>query len=170
MTIQNNIDENIPQVLLISSYPPRECGIATFSQDLLSALHAKFYPSFSIKVCALESTQENHIYPPEVRFVLDTSLPQSYHELTDAINQDTRIQLVLLQHEFGFFDVLPEQEFLHFLNRIDKPLILAFHTVLPQPGEALKNKVANMVMACDAIVVMTNNSARILAEEYDVPS
>jgi hypothetical protein len=28
----------IPVILFITSYPPRECGIATYSQDLLAAL------------------------------------------------------------------------------------------------------------------------------------
>lgn len=167
--MKNKAHEGIPEILLISSYPPRECGIATFSQDLLTALNDKFYPSFSISVCALEAAQEKHVYPPEVRYVLDTSEPKAYEELTHAINSDDRIKLVLLQHEFGFFATIPERDFLDFLHRIRKPLILAFHTVLPRPDEALKTKVRDMAMACDAVVVMTKNAAQILVNEYAVP-
>lgn len=167
--MQNRADERLPEVLLISSYPPRECGIATFSQDLLTALHNKFAQSFSLSVCALEAAQEKHDYPSEVRYVLDTSEPQSYQALADAVNRDSRIKLVLLQHEFGFFEAMPESDFLHFLQQIKKPLIIAFHTVLPRPDRAWQTKVSNMVRACDSAVVMTKNSAQILVNEYDVP-
>ncbi len=167
--MQNKTRPDLPEILLISSYPPRECGIATFSQDLLTALYEKFAESFSISVCALEAAQEKHDYPLEVRYVLDTSEPQSYQKLADAINGDSRIKLVLLQHEFGFFETIPENDFLHFLQQIKKPLIMAFHTVLPKPDSALQKKVSNMATACDSVVVMTQNSKQILVNEYNVP-
>ena len=167
--MKNRTVKYLPEILLISSYPPRECGIATFSQDLLTALHNKFSQSFSVSVCALEAAQERHDYPQEVRYVLDTSQPQAYHELAASINLDNRIKLVLLQHEFGFFEGMPESDFLQFLHEIQKPLIMAYHTVLPQPGQALKTKVRDMSMACDSVIVMTKNAAQILIEEYDVP-
>ncbi len=167
--MQNRTHTDLPEVLLISSYPPRECGIATFSQDLLTALHGKFAQSFSLSVCALEAAQEKYTYPPEVRYVLDTSEQRSYQALTDAINRDKRVKIVLLQHEFGFFETMPESDFLHFLQRIEKPLIITFHTVLPKPDEALQTRVRDIAMACDSLVVMTQNSAQILVNEYGVP-
>ncbi|MDO8367707.1 MAG: glycosyltransferase [Saprospiraceae bacterium] len=170
MTNYISLKHQLPEILLISSYPPRECGIATFSQDLRAALDKKFAQSFSVRVCALEAAEETHSYPPEVRYVLDTADPQSYQTVIDAVNKDNRIKIVLLQHEFGFFQTMPESEFLHFLNSIKKPLIVTFHTVLSKPNDALKNKVSNIVHACDSVVVMTKNSAEILEREYAVPA
>lgn len=167
--MKNGTDTALPEILLLSSYPPRECGIATFSQDLLTALREKFAQSFSLSVCALEAAQEKRDYPPEVRYVLDTSEPKAYQELADAVNENEQIKLVLLQHEFGFFAAIPESDFLHFLHQINRPLILAFHTVLPKPDEALKTKVRDMTMACVSVVVMTKNAAQILENEYAVP-
>ncbi len=159
----------IPEILLISSYPPRECGIATFSQDLRTALQNKFRKSFYLSVCAMEAAEEHHDYPPEVRYVLHTSEPASYRELAGAVNLDKQIKLVLLQHEFGFFEAIPEQGFLHFLHQIRKPIVLAFHTVLPKPNEALKKKVHDLTTACVSLIVMTKNATQILMDEYDVP-
>ncbi len=167
--MKNTTDEHICEVLVISSYPPRECGIATFSHDLMTALCDKFAQSFTLSVCALEAAQEHHVYPPEVQYVLDTSSPRAYEALADAINLDKRIDLVLLQHEFGFFAAIPESRFLQFLHQIKKPLIISFHTVLPWPDEALKTKVRDIAMACASLVVMTKNSAKILVDEYGVP-
>jgi hypothetical protein len=62
----------LPEILLISSYPPRECGIATYSQDLIKALNNQFSNSFNIRICALASENEKHIYPEEVKHILDT--------------------------------------------------------------------------------------------------
>ena len=70
----------LPEVLFITSYPPRECGIATYSHDLMNALNRKFSNTFSLKVCALESENENYKYPQEVKYVLDTSGLHGYAE------------------------------------------------------------------------------------------
>lgn len=162
--------EQFPEILLISSYPPRECGIATFSQDLIKALDSKFSRSFSVSVCALEAAHEKHVYPPDVRYVLDTSDPAAYMNLSDTINQNEQLKTVLIQHEFGLFGSISERVFLDFLHQIQKPLIIAFHTVLSKPDAALKTKVSNIVLACNAVVVMTKNAAEILENEYHVPS
>lgn len=169
--MNNNSNRQLgPEILLISSYPPRECGIATFSQDLRKALDKKFTTSFKVKVCALEAAGEHHNYPPEVRYVLDTSNPKDYHTLIESINSDKHIKIVLLQHEFGFFEALPENDFLHFLHSIQVPIMLTFHTVLSKPSDALKRKVSDIARVCDSIVVMTQNSAEILESEYAVPA
>jgi glycosyltransferase involved in cell wall biosynthesis len=169
--MKNNSNRSIrPEILLISSYPPRECGIATFSQDLLKALDKKFSTSFKVNVCALEAGEEKHNYPPEVQYVLDTSNPNAYHKLFESINSDKRVKMVLLQHEFGFFETLPENDFLHFLHSIQVPIILTFHTVLSEPSDALKRKVSDIARVCDSIVVMTKNSAEILVADYAVPA
>ncbi len=158
----------IPEILLISSYPPRECGIATFSEDLRKALQDKFYQTFSLSICALESDQEKHSYSQDVKYILDTSNPHGYGEIADAINFNNRIKLVVLQHEFGFFEAVPESTFLHFLKQIKKPLIITLHTVLPKPDERLGTKVRAIASLCDAIVVMTKNAAQILISEYGI--
>ena len=91
------------EILVITSYPPRECGIATYSQDLIKALNNKFSSSFSIKVCALESNGTTYPYPGEVKYILKTSLAKDYEKAALSINQDNDIKIVLIQHEFGFF-------------------------------------------------------------------
>ena len=48
------------EIICLTTYPPRECGIATFSEDLIRAIETKFGESFSVKVCALESSSEQH--------------------------------------------------------------------------------------------------------------
>ena len=157
------------EIVFITSYPPRECGIATYSQDLISALNNKFSNSLSINVCALEDGAMNYVYPAEVKYTLDTSHIGAYHDLTEKLNDDEHIQLVLIQHEFGFYK-RQENAFLQMLYGLTKPVVVVFHTVLPDPDAQLKLEVKNIVAACKSIVVMTKTSAEILMSDYGIPS
>ena len=155
-----------PEILFITSFPPRECGIATYSQDLIQALKNKFNHTFSLKVCALESGNASHVYTDEVKFILNTNNPSKYTKLAHAINMDDNIKLVIVQHEFGFFQGEGENAFLQFLYGLNKPSILVFHTVLPQPDDALRAKIRDLAAVCENIVVMTHHSEQILITDY----
>jgi glycosyltransferase involved in cell wall biosynthesis len=155
-------------LLLISSYPPRECGIATYSQDLIKALNNKFSHSLQIKVCALESGKSNLNYPNEVKYIIDTTGEKDYQTVIQSVNADKSVKIVLVQHEFGFF-AQDEESFTNFLFALTKPVILVFHTVLPHPDEQLEQNIKNIVSACSAIVVMTRTSADILVNDYHIP-
>lgn len=162
-----NQKDNIPEILFITSYPPRECGIATYSQDLISSLNNKFGNSFTIHICALESGKSYNQYDAEVTSILDTSNAQSFIETAHNINNNKLIHLVLIQHEFGFFK---EQKvaFLNLLLEIKKPIVTVFHTVLPNPDELLKKYVQEIAQECDALVVMTKNAKNILIIDYAI--
>jgi hypothetical protein len=115
----------LSEILFITSYPPRECGIATYSQDLIKALNNKFSNTFSIRVCALESGETSFKYPPEVKYTLKTSQAEDYEKLAFKINKDDRIKIVLIQHEFGFYSQ-QEKAFLTLLNLLTKPVMIVF--------------------------------------------
>ena len=51
----------LPEILFITTFPPRECGIATYSQDLILAINNKFTNSFSIKIAALEDRKSTRL-------------------------------------------------------------------------------------------------------------
>ena len=166
---QHEDNPNDPaEILFITSYPPRECGIATYSQDLIKALNNKFSNSFSLKVCAMESGDAKYLYPPEVKYSFNTLLAVEYEKLALTINQDNDIKIVLIQHEFGFFN-MQEQAFLQFLYELSKPVVIVFHSVLPHPDEKLKAKVKNIAAVCRSIIVMTHASSDILMNDYGVP-
>jgi len=157
----------LPEILFISTFPPRECGIATYSQDLIFALNNKFSKSFNIRIAALESQNEKHIYTDDVYTVLETDNPSSYAALALKINNNPAIEIVLVQHEFGLFRG-NEDDFISFLKSVHKPIILVFHTVLPNPSEKLKSQVQAINGMIDSFVVMTNSSSKILQNDYDV--
>ena len=174
--LKNNLDSKLnlisnkiklPEILFITTFPPRECGIATYSQDLILALNNKFKKSFVLKIAALELENEKHNYKEDIFAVLETDNPDSYMELAKNINKNTAIEIVLIQHEFGLFRG-NEADFISFLNSIDKPKVVVCHTVLPRPDEKLKKQVQEINTNVDAFIVMTNTSAKILENDYAV--
>ena len=167
---ENSVQEStceLAEILFITSYPPRECGIATYSQDLIKSINNKFSDSFSIKVCALESGDDIHPYPVEVKYVLRTSIAAEYEKLALKINDNHKIKAVVIQHEFGFYKK-QEHAFLQFIYELSKPVVIVFHTVLPHPDQELKDKIKAIATICESVIVMTNHSADILIAEYNV--
>mgnify|MGYP001588022243 CR=1 FL=1 len=128
----------LPEIVFITSYPPRECGIATYSQDLVKAMHNKFKNSFSIQICPLESDHEKHIYTGDIKYKLNTDHPNEFIRLAHNLNDNDNIRMVVIQHEFGFFEK-KGGNFKQFLNTLTKPVVLVFHTVLPKPDALFKN-------------------------------
>ncbi|MGX5690821.1 glycosyltransferase [Arcticibacter tournemirensis] len=165
----NKKQKNLPGIIFLTSFPPKECGIATYSQDLINALNNKFKNSFNTSVCALESGEEHHVYSAEVSKRLNTLDSASFSSISSQINKDPHIQIVMIQHEFGFFNTDHETDFLRLLEDINKPKIMTFHTVLPNPLEGHKLNVKRIASLCSSIIVMTRNAANVLASDYAIP-
>lgn len=158
----------LPEILFITSYPNRECGIATYSQDLIHAIQAKFGDSYALKVCALEGKDKEYKYPEEVKYVLQTSDLMRYYAMAQKINEDKKIQLVVVQHEFGLFGGEYGDYYIKLLSLIKKPVITNFHTVLPNPDEKRKNDMKTISELSSSVIVMTETSSEILQKDYGV--
>ncbi|WP_289292663.1 MULTISPECIES: glycosyltransferase [Bacteroides] len=157
------------KIICITTYPPRECGIATFAQDLIRNIMTKFGDSYSIKVCAVESDTEKHVYSKEVEYTLDTSDAAAFGALAVQLNTEREVEMILVQHEFGLFHE-NRMAFLQLLEQLCKPVVLIFHTVLSHPSSGLYAYIGRMAVACDSLVVMTYTSYSILEREYHVPT
>jgi glycosyltransferase involved in cell wall biosynthesis len=156
-----------PEILFVTSFPPRECGIATYTQDLIDHLRTQFNESFSSSICALESNIEKPIYHTKPKFNINTDEESSFLKAASEINKDEVIKLIVIQHEFGFFSA-QRFGFKLFIKQLSKPIIVVFHTVLPNPDPILKRNVWDLANKAASIIVMTRNSARILMEDYNI--
>lgn len=156
------------EILMVTSFPPRKCGIATYSQDLIKSIEDKYCESFTVKVCALQKTDIELDYPSEVIYFLKTTEKEDYKRLALAINEDESVKIIYLQHEFGLFAGILGDYILDFLGLIKKPVITTFHTVLPNPTEERKKVVQNIAMLSSQVIVMTHLSASILKNEYQI--
>jgi glycosyltransferase involved in cell wall biosynthesis len=158
------------KMLLVSSYPSRECGLATFSNDIVEAVANVFGDTLPIEVCALENEGQNFEYSEEVKYTLSTSTIDDYRLVAEKINERNDIGLVCIQHEFGLFGGEYGDYILSFILALNKPIITVFHTVLPNPDDKRKKVVHAIADLSDRIVVLTKNSQNILIQDYEVVS
>lgn len=158
-------------VAFVSSYPPRECGIATFTQDLAQAT-AGADPGVEFRIAAINEAGGLHRYPPEVVVRIDQGQPETYAEAARELNR-RRIDVVSVQHEFGRFgvwdDYLREDYLVPFLDSIEKPVVTTLHTVLPSPHPAVRDSILNAVDRSAAAMVMAKTGAQMLLDEYQAP-
>lgn len=156
------------QILFLTSYPTRECGIATYSKDLINVITRKFSNAFTLKVGALENGNQYRIYPEEVKFILDTTDLDQYINLAKDINTDDEIKKVFVQHEFGLFGGEYGEYLLYLLYALHKPVSITFHTVLPRPEIKRKKIIKAIANTVEEIVVMTQQSSEILRKDYGI--
>ena len=65
------IENTLSEILFITSYPPKECGIATYSQDLVNALNNTFNHSFKINICPLAVENDQYVYAKTPAYTLN---------------------------------------------------------------------------------------------------
>jgi glycosyltransferase involved in cell wall biosynthesis len=157
------------KILLMSSCLPRECGIATYSHDLRQGLLDKFGANCIIDCCALEESNANFTYPAEVRYYLKIDQATAYQSLASELNQKNEYDAILIAHEFGLFGGDFGRDLLLFLADNKIPVLLNFHTVLPEPCAARHQVVQQLISHASAVICMTNASAELLISAYDCP-
>ncbi len=156
-------------ILYISTFPPVKCGIASFTEDLITATQQRIDPAFAIRVCALNSPPDT-TYDAVVSMRMDGYSSESSISTADAINSDPSIKMVCIEHEFGLFGGEMGEYLLGFLSLLEKPFVIRFHTVLPSPDAKRLRIVNTIATLADKVIVMTQNSARLLRSDYGVIS
>lgn len=155
-------------VAFISSYVPRQCGIATFTQDLCEAVHTARGSDYEVTVAALNDVPEGYPYPARVRFEMRQAVQADYRLAAEYLNVN-QVSAVCLQHEYGIFGGPCGAHILTLLRRLRRPLVTTLHTVLKNPSDQ-QRVVAQEIMALSTRVVVMSELARcILRETCKVP-
>jgi glycosyltransferase involved in cell wall biosynthesis len=155
------------QLGVVSTYPPREDGIATFTRDLLEAVCAA-NSGLQARIAAITDPGSYYAYPRQVRWQIEQGTPASYAEAGRALSR-LRVAVVSLQHEFGLFGKWGEPLVDHtpaLLEALDRPLVTTFHTVLPLPRADIREAMCGLAEKSAAVVVMVNVGVKILVEDY----
>jgi glycosyltransferase involved in cell wall biosynthesis len=152
-------------IIFLSTYPPRRCGIATFTQDLRSAVG-------SGRVYALGPLdggppETGPFDPPEVMAFLLNHDQAAYRHAAIAID-GLDPAAVSLQHEFGIYGGPDGANVLAFAERLRAPLVTTLHTVLSEPTSRQHEVIRELGRSSSAMVVMSDTAAGLLARRYDV--
>jgi len=155
------------RIAVIGNYLPRQCGIATFTTDLCSAIAAE-YGAARLLALPVNDTEEGYDYPPRVRWSLAQDNVKSYEEAAAFLNFNN-IDMVCLQHEYGIFGGPAGSHILHLLRGLKMPVVTTLHTVLREPDPDQLLVMEEISELSDRLVVMSQLSSQFLQEIFKVP-
>jgi glycosyltransferase involved in cell wall biosynthesis len=151
-------------VAFMSTYPPRECGLATFTQDLVRELD-KVSLLNRPKVIAVSNN--DYTYSDRVIMELWQHDRESYKNVADAVN-NSDIELLVIEHEYGIFGGEAGEYILDLVNNLRIPIVTTLHTVLPEPSEKQREILKLLGEKSTKIVTMAKNTMPILEKVYDI--
>lgn len=162
------------RIAYVSTYPPRECGLSTFTRDLSSAVDTLGVFRHPTIIAVHDPEIYHGPYAHEVRFMLLQHDRKSYVQAANFVNQSD-VALVSLQHEFGIFgtDSPPGTwdgaYILDFLRAVRKPVVVTLHTVLERPNARQVAVFREIGKLSARLVVMAGNVSESLEQAYRIP-
>ena len=155
------------KVVLISSFPPRKCGIATFTSDLIKSTASAAKGEFEPLVVAVRSDNDLR-YSDPVKFEIRQNVKSDYICAANYINF-SHVDVVSVQHEFGLFGGDAGAYLGLLLNRLKAPIITTLHTVINDPGPAYRKSLVEVCNASYRVVTMNERGVSMLRDIYDIP-
>jgi len=154
-----------PRSLFVSSYPPRQCGIATFAEDVREAYDR--LTGMSSEVIAINDPDSEYSYPQCVVGTIKRDIRDSYLDAARLANASTA-DVVNIQHEYGLFGGERGAYLLDFMRAVHRPVVLTMHTTLPNPDEATLRVTRDICRRADSVMVLTETSKHVLSTQYGV--
>lgn len=153
---------------LISSYTPRQCGLATFSKDLRDAIAAEIGEKQAM-VLAIDDQPGEYSYPEEVSQQLPQHKQKEYITAADLLNIN-QIDIALIQHEYGIYGGRDGSYVLDLARHLRMPIITTLHTVLNEPSIGQRTVLKELARESDRVVVMSSLARQMLLEIYGIPA
>ncbi|MBV6459308.1 MAG: D-inositol-3-phosphate glycosyltransferase [Fimbriimonadaceae bacterium] len=156
----------VSRIVVLGSYVPRQCGIATFTCDLLHAMAAHGH---HVEAIAVEDHYGAYQYPLEVTYKI------RQHELAEYIGAASWIDrrnfdYVSVQHEFGIYGGQSGSYLLELLKRVNMPIVPTLHTILEEPSADQRRVFEELMDLSDKVVCMSKKGAQLLETVYGVDS
>ena len=154
----------------MSTYPPRHCGIATFTHDLASAVGDR-------EIVALMSPEppappplpgQKTPHPLEIHHRIARDERADYIRTARAL--DRCVDVASIQHEYGIWGGDDGAHVLEFIGALDVPAVATLHTVLRTPTPNQRAILTELVAGVEATVVMSRSAATLLTTAYGVPA
>jgi len=155
------------RIAFIGNYLPRECGIATFTTDLCTALACE-YGLERLFAIPVNDPGTKYDYPEQVRLEIEQDDLASYERAADFLNFNGN-DLVCLQHEYGIYGGSAGSHILTLLRKLKMPLVTTLHTVLRDPDADQRAVLEEIARLSDRLVVMSELAAELLRDVYAVP-
>ena len=157
---------SVPRTLFLGSFPPRECGIATFTKDVVDSFDSAFKTSSEI-IAIDEPGGEVRQYPPNVVARLTQERRESYQDIAAIVNAHPA-EVLNIQHEYGLFGGDRGVWLSDLMQAVEKPIVLTLHTVLPQPDDEMLRVTRELCTFATVILSLSQTGRDLLAGVYGI--
>lgn len=159
------------KIVLVSSWPPKQCGIATFAEDLRAAI-LKFDNTSIVNIAAINDIRKKYEYESVVKCEIDQENLDSLDKAARYINE-SGADVVSLQHEFGIWGGFEGEFVSYFLKKLKMPVVVSLHTVpLINTAKRRENRIRLiklMAKFSKKTIVVIDEAEKQLADEYKIP-
>ena len=155
------------RVAFISSYPPRKCGIATFTKDLATAINNLNPHRLAEIIAMVDPASEKLDYPWEVSHTIRQNDWADYERVLEYLNSSV-IDVVCIQHEFGIFGGESGDMIVPFVQQLAMPFVVTLHTVQDQPQAKQLEIVRELCRLAATVTVMLPVAKEMLVKSYGV--
>lgn len=156
------------RIAFLGGFPPRMCGIATFTHDLCEAV-AVAMPGVHCSTVAMNDRSAVYAYPPRVSGDLDEGDLPGYRRTAAALNV-SGTELLCVQHEFGIYGGPAGSHLLSLLDAVRMPVVTTLHTVLDEPDDDQRSVMEALIRRSDRLVVMSHKGCDLLRSVYRAPA
>ncbi|WP_342420319.1 glycosyltransferase family 4 protein [Paenibacillus sp. FSL E2-0178] len=152
-------------IVFLSTSLPRECGIATFTQDLLDEF-TKLQGFNKPRIIAMNNNG-NYRYTDQVMREINQHQLSDYIDAAEEINQ-SNTDLLVIQHEFGIYGGESGEYLLQFTERLHVPYVAIFHTVLTNPSPKQHEIITRIAAGSVKVVTMAQSTVDDLISVYHI--
>ena len=129
-------------------------------------------PTVRCSVVAIDEPNSARAYGTEVKARIRQREPETYRAAATFINNNSSVDVVNIQHEFGLYGVwkdgVYEDHLRPFLLELRKPAVTTLHSVIPDPSPSLREAVRLIAEHSNELVVMAHTAARLLKSDYGI--
>jgi glycosyltransferase involved in cell wall biosynthesis len=154
----------LSKIGIVSTFPPTQCGIATYATDLINHLNHQ-YPFLNICQFELVDDSENAFFSNFSK--IRKANPEDYLKASEYINSSD-IDLLDIQHEFKIYGKPDGENIRILLDKVKKPIVTTLHTVNPEQSSERENMFGKIVQRSDLLFVFSEEAKRYIVGKFKV--
>ena len=153
------------KIAYVGTYPPKECGIATFTLDVVNSTDLSGWRSI---VFAVDDAAPAEPHPDsKVVYTIEKENKADYVRAARLMEKN-RVSLLSVQHEYGIYGGDHGDYVLDLIRAVTVPVAVTLHTVLPNPSEAQRRILKEMEKHVACFVVMAHKAVELLVDVYGI--
>lgn len=151
---------------VISTYPPRPCGIATFSRDLRAALEGAS-PDIDVDIVSIVRNPAQ-LDDVEVVARIRQDVRGDYRAAARAV-AERGADVVLIEHEYGIFGGEEGSYVVSLADEVQQPIVVTLHTVLSKPSVRQAETLRALCDRATLVTVFTETARRMVIDAHLAP-